>query len=198
MKSETFNNSSNSTFSTPISVALSSVRYGSYTLICIFSPLALSATIDPIFPHPIIPSIFEYNSIPVYFDFSHLPWWVELFALGIFLAKDIIKAIVCSAVVIEFPNGVFITIVPFAVAASISTLSTPIPALPITFKFEAYLRISFVTFVLDLIANPSKSLIVSDNCSGDNSVLIVTSILFFLNISSALLLNLSEIKTLAI
>ena len=32
----------------PISVALSSVRYGSYTLICIFSPLALSATIDPI------------------------------------------------------------------------------------------------------------------------------------------------------
>ena len=89
---------------------------------------------------------------------------------------------VCSAVVIELPNGVFITIVPLAVAASISILSTPIPALPITLKFEAFFRISLVTFVLDLIANPSKSLIVSDSSFGDNEVLIVTSILLFLNI----------------
>ena len=124
-------------------------------MICIFRPLALSATIEPILPQPIIPSILEYNSIPVYFDFSHFPRCVEVFALGIFLARDIIKAIVCSAVVIELPYGVFITIVPFAVAASISTLSTPIPALPITFKFEAFLSISLVTLVLDLIAKPS-------------------------------------------
>ena len=160
--------------------------------------MALSATIDPILPHPIIPNILEYNSVPVYLDFSHFPKCVEVLAIGIFLARDIIKAIVCSAVVIELPNGVFITIVPLAVADSISTLSTPIPARPITFKFFACLIISLVTLVLDLIANPSKSLIMLDRSSGDNSVLIVTSIPCFLNISSAFLLNLSEINTLGI
>ena len=42
-----------------------------------------------------------------------------------------INVIACSAVVIEFPNGVFITTLPLLVAASRSTLSTPIPALPL-------------------------------------------------------------------
>ena len=160
--------------------------------------MALSATIDPIFPQPIIPKILEYNSVPVCLDFSHLPKCVEILAIGIFLARAIIKAIVCSAVVIELPNGVFITIVPLAVAASISTLSTPMPARPMTFKFFACLIISGVTFVLDLIARPSYSLIISDSSSGDRVVFIVTSIPFFLNISSAFLLNLSDINTLGI
>ena len=43
----------------------------------------------------------------------------------------------CSAVVIELPNGVFITITPLAVAAGMSTLSTPMPARPITLRFLA-------------------------------------------------------------
>ena len=47
-------------------------------------------------------------------------------------------AMACSAVVIELPNGVFITMMPLAVAAGMSTLSTPMPARPITFRFLAF------------------------------------------------------------
>ena len=39
-------------------------------------------------------------------------------------------AMACSAVVMELPKGVFITTMPLAVAAGISTLSTPMPAPP--------------------------------------------------------------------
>ena len=41
----------------------------------------------------------------------------------------------CSAVEIVFPPGVFITMMPRLVAASTSTLSTPTPARPMTFRF---------------------------------------------------------------
>ena len=40
----------------------------------------------------------------------------------------------CSAVVIALAEGVFITMIPFLDAADTSTLSTPIPALPINLK----------------------------------------------------------------
>ena len=62
----------------------------------------------------------------------------------------------CSAVVIELPNGVFITITPLAVAAGMSTLSTPMPARPITLRFLACSRSLAVTLVAERIARPSK------------------------------------------
>ena len=40
----------------------------------------------------------------------------------------------------ELPNGVFMTMMPRAVAAGTSTLSTPMPARPITFRFLALLE----------------------------------------------------------
>ena len=46
-------------------------------------------------------------------------------------------AIVCSAVDTVFPPGVFITKIPLSVAADKLILSTPVPALPIYFKFYA-------------------------------------------------------------
>ena len=46
----------------------------------------------------------------------------------------------CSAVVIELPNGVFITMTPRAVAAGMSTLSTPMPARPTTFSLRRLLE----------------------------------------------------------
>ncbi len=64
--------------------------------------------------------------------------------------------IACSAVVIELPNGVFITMMPLAVAAGMSTLSTPMPARPITLRFFAFSRIFGVTLVAERIARPSK------------------------------------------
>ena len=53
--------------------------------------------------------------------------------------------IVCSAVVMELPNGVFMTMMPRAVAADRSTLSTPMPAIPITFRRSAAAIIFSVT-----------------------------------------------------
>ena len=49
-------------------------------------------------------------------------------------------AMACSAVVIELPKGVFITITPFFDAAGMSTLSTPIPARPTTFRRVALVQ----------------------------------------------------------
>ncbi len=73
--------------------------------------------------------------------FSHLPAWVDWSACGICRASASINVMACSAVVIELPNGVFMTMMPRAVAAGISTLSTPMPARPITFRFFAFSRI---------------------------------------------------------
>jgi hypothetical protein len=49
-------------------------------------------------------------------------------------------AMACSAVVMELPNGVFITTTPRPVAAGTSTLSTPMPARPTTFSRSAAAR----------------------------------------------------------
>ncbi len=57
----------------------------------------------------------------------------------------------------EFPNGVFITITPLAVAAGMSTLSTPMPARPITFRRFAFSKTLGVTLVAERMAKPSKS-----------------------------------------
>ena len=87
--------------------------------------------------------------------FSHLPAWVEASASGSWRASANISAMACSAVVIELPNGVFITTTPRAVAAGMSTLSTPIPARPTTLRLVAASRIALVTLVDERIASPS-------------------------------------------
>src|SRR5271168_272782 len=69
--------------------------------------------------------------------FSHLPACVEASAAGSWRASANISAMACSAVVIELPNGVFMTMTPRAVAAGMSTLSTPMPARPITLSVLA-------------------------------------------------------------
>ena len=88
-------------------------------------------------------------------DFSHFPAWVEAFAAGICRARESIIATACSAVVMELPNGVFITITPRAVAAGTSMLSTPMPARPMTLSRPAAARTFSVTFVDDSTAKPS-------------------------------------------
>ena len=96
------------------------------------------------------------------------------------------------------PPGVFITIIFFSLAETKSILSTPAPALPIIFKFLAFSIISFVTFVADLIINPSYAEILSLSSSALKSVFISTSILFDISIFSAMLSIASDIKTLGI
>src|SRR5215472_17329660 len=131
----------------------------------IFKPSARSATIEPTLPQPMMPSVLPKISTPRNLFFSHLPARVELSASGICRAKASISEIACSAVVIELPNGVFITMMPRAVAAAISTLSTPMPARPITFRLLACSRSFPVTLVAERIANPSKPLIVAASLS---------------------------------
>jgi hypothetical protein len=87
--------------------------------------------------------------------FSHLPAWVDESAAGRSLANANIRAMACSAVVIELPNGVFMTTIPRAVAAGMSTLSTPIPARPITLRSGAESSRSAVTLVAERMASPS-------------------------------------------
>ena len=117
--------------------------------------MARSATIEPILPQPMMPSVLAVISTPMKRFFSHLPACVERSASGICRASASISEIACSAVVMELPNGVFITMMPRAVAAGMSTLSTPMPARPITFRFFAFSRIFGVTLVAERMASPS-------------------------------------------
>ena len=146
------------------------------------------------------PSVFEKISTPRNLFFSHLPARVEASASGICRASESISVMACSAVVIELPNGVFITMMPRAVAAGISTLSTPMPARPITFRLLAFSSILAVTLVAERIARPSKPLMVSASLSlslprlGWNS----TSTPRSLKICTAAGDNASEIRTRAV
>ena len=123
------------------------------TFIC--RPRARSQTMPPILPAPITPRVLPVSSTPMNFDFSHLPAWVEAEASGIWRATANIIAMACSAVVIMLPKGVFMTITPFLLAASLSTLSTPIPARPTTLRLVAASSTFSVTFVAERIARPS-------------------------------------------
>jgi hypothetical protein len=106
-------------------------------------------------PQPITPNVLPVISTPMKRFFSHLPAWVDASACGLSRASASISVMACSAVVIELPNGVFITMMPFAVAAGISTLSTPMPARPITFSRVARSRIFAVALVAERMARPS-------------------------------------------
>ena len=117
--------------------------------------MARSATIEPILPQPMMPSTLPVISTPMKRFFSHLPAWVEASAAGISRASANIMAMACSAVVIELPKGVFITMTPLAVAAGMSTLSTPMPARPMTFRLGAFSSILAVTLVAERMARPS-------------------------------------------
>ena len=155
MKSARASSSSSSTFSIPSSTARSGERNGSKATTFILRPSARLATIEPILPAPIRPSVLAVSSTPMKSFLGHLPAWVWALASGIWRASANISAIACSAVVIELPNGVFMTTTPCAEAAGISTLSTPIPARPITLRFFAAARTTGVTLVELRIARPS-------------------------------------------
>ncbi len=62
---------------------------------------------------------------------------------------------VCSAAVTTFDSGAFATTMPRFVAAGTSTLSTPTPARPITFRRSAFSISSAVIFVAERITIPS-------------------------------------------
>ena len=146
-------------------MARSSDRNGSNAITRILRPMARSATMEPMLPQPITPSVLPKSSTPMKRDFSHFPACVERSASGSWRARAIIIAMACSAVVIELPKGVFITMMPLAVAALISTLSTPMPARPITLRFVAAAMIFSVALVAERMARPSYWLMISASFS---------------------------------
>ena len=162
------------------------------------NPCARSATIEPIFPQPTRPRHLPVNSVPIKRDFSHFPAFVDCDACGIWRANASIMAIACSAVVTALPYGVFITTTPRLVAAAMSTLSTPIPARPTTFKLSAAARTASVTLVAERIANPSYAPMMACNSSADRPVLTSASTPCAANTSTAFWLNLSLISTFGI
>ena len=155
MKSERLKSSSRPTSSIPARAAASAVRIGSKPITFILRPAARSATMRPILPRPITPSVLLHTSTPVNLPRSHLPARSAALAAGICRAIAIIIVMVCSAVVMLLPSGLFITTMPRRVAASRSTLSTPTPARPITLSEVAASMISRVTLVALRITNAS-------------------------------------------
>jgi hypothetical protein len=100
--------------------------------------------------------------------------------------------------VIELPNGVFMTTIPRAVAAGMSTLSTPMPARPITFRLAAASSRSSVTLVAERMARPSYSPMIALSSSFERPGLSSTSTPLARKISAALGSMESEISTLGI
>ena len=86
---------------------------------------------------------------------SQPPLRVERSACGIRRASAHIMAMVCSAAVTELPWGVFMTTMPRFVAASMSTLSTPVPARPTTLSLPARSSSAGVTRVAERTTRPS-------------------------------------------
>ena len=71
----------------------------------------------------------------------------------------------CSAAATEFDSGAFTTRMPRFVAASMSTLSTPVPARPTTLRFGALAIRSAVTFVAERTISASNSPIRSSSAA---------------------------------
>ncbi len=105
----------------------------------------------------------------------HLPPFTLASACGMLRASDIISENACSAVEIVLPAGVFITITPRFVAASISTLSVPTPARPTTRSLLAAAITFAFTFVRERTTSASYSPMTVRSSSGLISVWTVTS-----------------------
>ena len=90
------------------------------------------------------------------------------------------------------------TTFPLLVAASRSMLSTPIPALPITFNLLDFSIIFLLGLVADLTTKPSHVSSSLINSSSLRPVFTIVSMPLSLKIFTASSLNLSAIKTLYI
>ena len=109
------------------------------------------------------------------FERFHSPFFSDAVACGIFLARAIIMAMVCSVAASVLPSGALETIMPFFVAASQSMLSTPTPARPMYFILSAASMIRAVTCVPDRTISASYSPMILTSSSSDRSAFSSTS-----------------------
>ncbi len=131
------------------------------------NPLVIRAIARPIFPNPINPTVFPCNSVPISSGSGHSHRFlrVNLSILTIFLARPIIRANACSAMVLDPYSGQLTTMTPFRVAASRSMLSTPTPYFKMALSRPAFSIIAAEIFVKQLTMIRSTSAAVAVNVS---------------------------------
>ena len=140
--------------------------------------IARLATPEPMRPMPMMPSVFPRSSTPTYFLRFHSPFCIVSFAIGMLRASASIIAIVCSVAAIVLPPGELMTMMPFAVAAGMSMLSTPTPARPIILRFFARSMTSAVTFDAERTMSASYAGMMSRSSSAESLSLTSTSYFF--------------------
>ncbi len=94
-----------------------------------------------------MPSVLPRSSPPANFFFSHLCAFIAASAAGRWRASASSWPIASSATLMLLAPGAFMTMMPRALAASRSTLSTPVPARAITRSLGAAAMTSRVTLV---------------------------------------------------
>ena len=138
-------------------------------------PRARRATARPTRPRPTTPSVLPSSWVPVNLLRSHFPDLRLSLALATLRARASISAMVCSAVETVLPPGVFITTMPWRVAAGTSMLSTPTPARTIALSRVWSSRTSAVSCVPDRIAIPSASFRAVCSAGGSLASLVSTT-----------------------
>ena len=144
-----------STRSTPSSLKRSLPTNGSYATTFMPRPSAARATYWPIRPKPSTASVLSATSTPPHFERSQRPSLRAAWACGTLRASASSSATACSAAETTVDSGAFATTMPWRVAAGTSTLSTPTPARPITFRLVACSISSAVSFVAERMTMPS-------------------------------------------
>ena len=111
--------------------------------------MARWATSLPMRPRPMTPKVLSASSTPVQRLRSHRPAFRAASAWGTLRAWASSSAMVCSAAERMFDCGALTTMTPRSVAATVSTLSRPMPARPTTTRSVPAARTSAVTSVAE-------------------------------------------------
>ena len=100
-------------------------------------------------PRPTTPRVLPWSSTPSHLRALPLPATSAAWAWGTLRAWASSRAMACSAAERTFDSGAFTTITPRRVAASTSTLSSPMPARPTTTRSVPASSTSAVTWVAE-------------------------------------------------
>ena len=128
---------------------------------------ARRTTSRPTRPSPTTPSVLFRSSAPWSDRFVQRPAFMSALARVIDRADASMSANACSATLILLAPGAFRTRMPRALAASRSTLSTPVPARATTRSRGEALISSAVTRVALRTIRASASATAADSCSSD-------------------------------
>src|SRR5262249_15252419 len=127
---------------------------------------ARCATSWPMRPRPAMPSVLPRNSVPRNRFFSHFADFIARSAAGTDRASASISAQACSATLMLLAPGALTTRMPRLLAASTSTLSTPVPARAMIRRRGAASISRASTFVALRTSNASASATSAASASG--------------------------------